>query len=104
MSRQFDVYRYPLKGGRDLRPYLVVVQHAFFEDRLSRVVAPLVVANAIRPEPRLNPQILVLGKPFHLSPTEIFTISVKSLRDHVSNVEADRDRIVAALDLVFTGI
>jgi hypothetical protein len=26
------------------------------------------------------------------------------LRHHVTNLEADRDRIVAAIDLVFTGI
>ncbi len=104
MSRQFDVFRNPLRAGRDQRPYLVVVQHAMFEDRPSRVVVPLVMTNAIHPDGRLNPIVKVLTQSFYLSPTEMFTISLKYLRSPVANLGTDRDRIVAALDLVFTGI
>ncbi|MEI9992323.1 MAG: CcdB family protein [Rhizomicrobium sp.] len=104
MTRQFDVYRNPLRGGREQRPYLLVVQHGLFADRPTRVVVPLVVAAAIRPERRLNPSLRVLGKPFYLSPTEIITLPIRHLRDHVDNLESERDRIVAALDVLLTGI
>ena len=104
MTRQFDVYRNPLRASREQRPFILIVQHAFFADRPTRVVAPLVVLDAIRPERRLNPIFNVLGNPFYLSPTEMITLSVRQLRQHVDNLTHERDRIVAALDLVFTGI
>jgi len=104
MSLQFDVYPNPLRAGRAERPYLVDVQHALYCDRVSRVVAPLVVQSAIRPEARLNPVIHVLGQAYYFSPTEIFTITAKHLRNSVANLEAERSRIIAALDLVFTGV
>ena len=104
MSRQFDVFRNPLKAGREERPYLLDVQHAFWSDRPSRIVIPLVVTSAIRPEPRLNPIVTVLEDKLYLSPTEMFTISTKHLRNRIASLEAERYRIISALDLVFTGI
>lgn len=104
MSRQFDVHANPLKAGREERPYLLDVQHAFWSDRPSRIVIPLVITSAIRPAPRLNPMVTVRGDKFYLSPTEMFTISTKHLRNAVANLEAERYRIISALDLVFTGI
>jgi hypothetical protein len=67
MSRQFDVFANPLRAGRQERPYLVDVQYAFFSERPSRVVVPLIVASAIRPERRLNPAVTVQGKTLYLS-------------------------------------
>lgn len=104
MSRQFDVFENPARNGREQRPYLIVVQHDFFDDRPTRVVVPLVTATAIRPELRLNPIVTVLRENYIVSPTEMVTISVRFLRDPIANLEAERDRIVAALDLVFTGL
>jgi len=104
MSRQFDAYPNPLKAGREERPYLLVVQHAFWSDRPSRIVIPLVTTSAIRPEPRLNPILIVRGQELYLSPTEMFTISTKYLRNPITNLEAERYRIISALDLVFAGI
>ena len=104
MNRQFDVYASPLKAGRDERPFLIDIQHHFLADRPSRVVAPLVVTSAIRPEPRLNPQLTVMGKRYYFSPTEIFTLSAKFLRSPVANLESERERILVALDLMVLGI
>ena len=104
MSHQFDVFPNPLRAGREHRPYLVDVQHPFFEERATRIVAPLVIAAAILPHDRLNPVVTVQRKDLHFSPTEMFTISLRNLRNPVANLSADRDRLIAAIDLVFTGI
>jgi toxin CcdB len=104
MIRQFDVLRNPLRSGRDERPFVIVVQHVFFDDLPTRVVVPLMTASALKAQPRLNPAFKVLGQSVHLSPTELFSLLLRHLRNPIANLGADRDRIVAALDLVFTGI
>jgi toxin CcdB len=104
MSRQFDIYPNPSRAGREDRPFVIVVQHPFFDDMPTRVVGPLVVIGAMRPRLRLNPVVTVENRDFYFSPTELATISLKYLRNPIANLEADRDRIVAAIDLVFTGI
>ena len=104
MTRQFDVYRNPLRGGREERPFVVVIQHDFLADRPSRVVVPLVVARAMQPERRMNPLLEVLDQSYYLSPTETVTLPVRQLREQVDNLGRERDRIVAALDMLFTGV
>lgn len=104
MIRQFDVFRNPLKAGREQRPFVVIIQHVFFDDLPTRVVVPLVLGTAIHMQPRLNPVFKVLGRSVHLSPTEPFALSLRHLSNPIANLAATRDHIVAALDLVFTGI
>ncbi|MBV9991002.1 MAG: CcdB family protein [Alphaproteobacteria bacterium] len=104
MIRQFDVFPNPLKGGGRDRPYVIVIQHPFFDDQPTRIVVPLVVVSAIRPQLRLNPTVTVQRTTLYFSPTEMFSLSHRMLRDSVANLEADRDKLLAAIDLVFTGI
>ena len=104
MSHQFDVYPNPSKAGRKDRPFVIVLQHAFFDDMPTRVVAPLVVIGAMLPRRRLNPVVTVDGTGFYFSPTELASISLRYLRAPIANLEADRDRIIAAMDLLLTGI
>ncbi|HWD27746.1 MAG TPA: CcdB family protein [Rhizomicrobium sp.] len=104
MTRQFDVYRNPLRGSREERPFVVVIQHDFLSDRPSRVAMPLVVKHAIHPVRRLNPLIDVLGTSYYLSPTETVALPVRLLREAVDNLARERDRIVSALDYLFSGV
>ena len=104
MTRQFDVYRNPLRGSREERPFVVIVQHDFLSDRPSRVVVPFVVTRAIVPIRRLNPLIELLGTAYYLSPTETITVPLRHLREAVDNLVRERDKIVAALDMLSTGI
>src|SRR4051812_1749201 len=67
-------------------------------------VLPLVVDVGRHFERRLNPSFRILGRMLLLSPTEPAAMPVRRLRDAVANLDADRDRIIAALDMVFTGI
>ncbi|MDE3114713.1 MAG: CcdB family protein [Pseudomonadota bacterium] len=41
---------------------------------------------------------------YYFDPTDSTTLPLARLRDPVANLQSERDKIVAALDLVFTGI
>ncbi len=55
-------------------------------------------------EARLNPRFTIEGKTVYLDPTDLVTLTVARLGECIANLEPQRDRIIAALDLVFTGI
>jgi toxin CcdB len=102
--RQFDVFENPSARGRRERPFLIVVQSDVLSDRHTRVVAPLVAHSELQPLSRLNPTVEVDGRKFYFHPAELAHIPKDMLRKPVANLESERYRIVAALDLVFTGI
>lgn len=105
MIRQHDVFRNPLRAARDAKPFVVNVQHHLIDRLGTRIVAPLVPWRAVADQPRLYPAIRLVGQCIlYFDPTDLMTVPLRLLRDPVANLEADRDRIVAALDLVFTGI
>jgi hypothetical protein len=104
MIRQFDVFPNPLKGGRRERPFVVSLQHYSLDHYPTRIVAPLVVDGAVVPMGRMTPLFEVERQKLRLSLTEIVTLPIRFLKPPVANLESERDRIVAALDLVFIGI
>ena len=101
---QFDVHINPSRSGRNDRPYVVILQTRFLDHLPTRICAPLFVESAYKAERRLNPAIRVQGRITHFSPTELVTLPLRMLGKPVANVEEHRDRIIAALDLVFLGI
>jgi toxin CcdB len=103
MIRQCDVYPTPFRRDREERPYVVVVQSDRYPTN-SRVCAPLVAERFLNPNGRLNPAFEIDGKKCYLHPLELVPLPVRVLRAPIANLEADRDRIIAALDLVFTGV
>jgi hypothetical protein len=104
MSRQFDVFPNPVRSMRAEKPYVVVVQHALFSAASTRVLAPLVPKSVVGDPTRAHPSFHIGSQTLYLSPTDLFTLSTRYLKDPVANLERSRDRIIAALDLVFTGI
>lgn len=103
---QFDVYRNTNPGSRDAIPYFLLLQHDVIETRALRVVAPLVpLAHAELPINRLNPIFEVEGAKVILSTLEIAGVP-PSLLGHeiVASLDAHRDRIIAAVDFLVTGI
>lgn len=103
-ERQFDVFSNPSVHGRHWRPFLVVIQSDVLADFRTRVVVPLVHKTEIKPIARLNPLVVVDGKELYFHPVELAHIPRDLLRDSIDNLEAERDKLVAAIDLVFTGI
>jgi toxin CcdB len=96
-----DVFRNP---GRQRGPYpLVVVLQA---DAISHtgtvVVAPLVPDDAVSSS-RLTPSFVIEGRTWTLIVTDLASIPRRSLKDRVTSLAAEHDRITAALDLLFLG-
>ena len=102
--RQFDVVANPLPGSGRARPYLICVQHRRLDHLQTRILAPLISEHRLGEEPRLNPTFVIAGKSVYLDPTDLVTLLVSRLGEAITNLESERDRIIASLDLVFTGI
>jgi len=102
--RQFDVFPNPSPRTRSTHPYFIILQSDRLERFSTRIVAPLVVATKIEFLEKLTPEVTVKGKKYLIAMADLGPIPVQALQPAVANLEAERYRIVAALDLVFTGI
>lgn len=100
---QFDVHR-NLGRGAERGPYLFDLQSDRVESLRLRVVAPLVLTGFLTGVPRLNPQFTIEGRTCVLSTAEHFAMDPRQLGPVVENLTPLRHRIIAALDLLFTGI
>ena len=101
---QFDILANPFPASRERQPFLVALQ----SDLLARTLDTVVVAPLERAETgsfadRLNPRVTVDGAPFALIAQEIVTVHKSALKDSVGSLAAERDKIIAALDLLFAG-
>lgn len=97
---QFDVYNLPGLSG-----YAVEVQHAKFADMKTRVVVPLMAPAALAGGfSRLNPKLELLGEELLLMPQLTATVPVNYLEKPVGNLSNYRDKIIAAMDMLVTGI
>jgi toxin CcdB len=104
MTRQFDVVHHPVVSGRRDKPYLIDVQTDRLGHLRTRVTAALVVRNAVESQWRLYPEIVVFGRRLYFDPTDLVSLPVRTLGTPIANLEPFRDRIVAAIDVVVTGI
>ncbi len=97
---QFDVYRLP-----NLQGYAVEVQHSQFADMKTRVVVPLMEPAGLSGGfSRLNPKFQLLGQELLLMPQLTTAITSSSLEKPVANLSDHRDQIIAAMDMLVTGI
>lgn len=103
MTRQLDVFPNPLRKRED-KPFVICIQHHFLNHLNSRVVAPLVTKRAVHDETRLYPALPVRRQILYFDPTDLISLPARLLRKPMANLESERYRIMAALDLVLTGI
>ena len=103
---QFDVYRNLNPASRTRIPYLLDVQSGLLEALATRVVIPLCRPEVLsgKPAERLNPEIAIEGRRLLMLTPELAGVPRKALGECVANAAHRRSDIVAALDLVFTGI
>jgi len=102
---QFDVYLNPNGATNQAIPYLLDVQSDLLESLATRVVAPLVLAEAMGLSARqLNPKFTVHGVIVVMSTAELAGVPRRLLGKKVISLKQQRDEIIAALDLLFTGI
>jgi toxin CcdB len=101
---RFDVYAHPDPGLRTRTPFLLDVQNSYIDPLESRVVIPLRDATLFRVRMRdLNPMFEIAGKAVVLDSAAIAAFPAGELRRPVTDLVAQRDEIVAAMDTLFGG-
>jgi toxin CcdB len=104
---QFSVHRNRNAASRSRFPYLLDAQTDLLERLGTRVVIPLAPATAVEKRAAmatLNPVVVVEGKNYVLMTPQLAGIAARDLGPPVADLSAQRAAIIAALDLLFTGI
>jgi toxin CcdB len=101
---QFDIYENSQRRAGDPVEYLLDLQAGVLEDLSTRVVAPLVSPEKVgSPMSLVNPRIVVRDEVLLLLTHLLAAIPVGALGQRVASAKAQRDEIVGAFDLLFTG-
>lgn len=102
---QFDVYVNLNPSTRTLIPYLLDVQTDFLSRLGTRVAVPLVVVEQMGGViQQLHPQFTIEGIAVAMSTAELAGVPMRSFGKVVTSLQNQRNEIIAALDLLFTGI
>lgn len=102
---QFAVHRNPNAATKGLYPLLLDVQSDIMPDLGTRVVVPLRPAGSkARLIDTLMPVVSVDGKPYALITPQLAGIPRAQLGVKVADLPQYREAIIAALDLLVTGI
>ena len=103
---QFDVYRNANPATRARIPYLLDVQSDLLDPLATRVVVPLCKPEVLKGKlaDRLNPLFEVEGRKMAMLTPELAGVSRKILGEQIGNLSDERSSIIAALDLLITGI
>jgi toxin CcdB len=102
--KQFDIHANPFPRSRERQPLLVTLQSDLLSKSLDTVVvAPLEVAGGGKFAARLNPPVTVDHTPYVLIAQELVTVRKSVLGKACGSLAHEGDKIVAALDLLFTG-
>jgi toxin CcdB len=104
LPQQFDLVENLDPDGRGRYPFLIVLQHDRVSSTTSVVVAPLVEATPALAHTRLHPQVVIAGRQYFVFIEDLAAIPKRILGRVVDSAEPNRYEIVAALDLLFTGI
>lgn len=105
--RQFVVYRNRNEYTRALYPLLLNVQSDLIEETGTRVVVPMVSATGGRSPPSISslaPIMEVNGKPHVLMVPLLAATEIDDLGAVEADLSRERSTIMAALDLLISGI
>ena len=102
---QFDVYSNPNPETSGAVPYLLDLQCDLLAPMATRVVAPLFWAEAAGPPAgTLMPHFELDAGKVVMSTPELAGVSRSQLGPRVGSLADHRSEIIAALDMLFTGI
>jgi toxin CcdB len=104
--RRFDVYRNETTNSSRRFPYFLVLQSDLLQNLATSVIAPLGRASVVGGKlvENLAPQLDIDGENYVMYTPELAAIPVALLRKYVGNVESQRETIIRAVDLLFSGI
>ncbi|NOT17152.1 MAG: CcdB family protein [Sulfuriferula sp.] len=103
---QFSVYRNKDKGTQAHTPLLLDVQSDLIIDLTTRVVIPLRLVTTLNGKvmQTLIPLCEIENSIYAAMTPQLAGISIKQLGEKVADLSQQRDDIIAALDLLLTGI
>lgn len=103
---QFAVYRNSNPATRRRFPLLLDVQSDLLDDLATRVVVPLAPAESRKAGGigRLTPLVVVGKQYYRVVMPQLAGVPGKALGPAVGDLQGERDAIIAALDLLLTGI
>ena len=102
---QFDVRRNPSPRTREHTPYVLVVQCDLLADLDPVAVVPLRRATrSFKAISRLNPRFTVDGVEVVMMPNAIVGVARRDLGEIVGNLSESRYDIIAAMDMLISGI
>lgn len=102
---QFDVHTNPRPASRAAIPYVLDVQNELLAALGTRVVVPLIRRDRFgTPARKLNPVFAVNGDTVVMSTAELAGIRRSELGPPVASLAMERPAIVAALDLLISGL
>jgi CcdB protein len=85
-------------------PYVVILQADVLNDFATVVLAPLMQEIAATKFTKLNPKVLVQGKTYRVSMSEMSSALRKHLGEVVASSGSQHFEFVVATDLIFTGV
>lgn len=102
--QQFDIVENlnPVTRGR--YPLVVILQHDRVSTFSALVVAPLTEASPALSATRLHPSIQIDSRNLVVIAEELAAVHRRTLGRVIGSAESNRYDIIAALDLLFTGI
>ena len=103
---QFGVHRNPNPQTKAQVPFLLDVQSDLLADLGTRVVVPLGPASAMKGKlvRTLMPVFQIDGKSYAMLTPQLAGIEKKQMGSEVASLAEHRNEIIAALDLLLTGI
>lgn len=103
---QFSVHKNKDPKTRDAYPYLVDIQANLLRDLQTRVVVPLIKQAAMGKKSidTLTPSVEVDGQKFLMLVPQLAGIPVGSLGPEVASLVSHREKVVASIDFLVTGI
>lgn len=103
---QFLLYENQSEASRDVYPYFVNVQCNLLETLNTRVVIPLTPLRYLDDMSisTLCPTTVVDGVAYALLTQQITTVPISALKVSVASLDDLRDEIIAAIDMLITGI
>ena len=102
---QFDVYANPSESAAHGIPYVVVVQSDLLDALVTRMTIPLATVEFADKSPdKLCPIIMVNGQRLRALAHYTAPLPTRSLRQLVGNAAAHASDLVAAMDVVVSGV
>jgi toxin CcdB len=86
-------------------PYLLDIQANLLSDLQTRVVVPLVRADAFgRPAARLHPSFTIAGDRFVMATHLVAAVRRQALGATVASLLDQRDTVISAVDVLWSGV